>query len=471
MDRGGIMDYYLAIDIGASSGRHMVFSKDDDKLIMEEIYRFENKMIEENGHVHWDIETMFQHIIEGMKLCKTLYKIPKSVGIDTWAVDYVLLDKDMQRLNNPYAYRDSRTNEVIDTVHQRLSQAELYEKTGIQFQPFNTVYQLDSENKETLKKAKHFLMIPDYLHYRLTGKMTNEFTNISTTQLLNARTQKFDDDILAAINVDKDIFEEIVDPGTCIGSFQEEIIKAVGYDSNVIVPTTHDSACAYFGAINKDGIILSSGTWSLLGLIEANAIISEESKIANFTNEGGYNRQFRFLKNIMGLWIIQEVSRCYEGMYSFVDLVELAKQSEFDGVFDVNDNRFLKPKNMVESIQEYFKERDEIVPETAGEIAYSVYHSLALSYKHAVDELEAITRKTYNTINVVGGGCKNELLNEMLAKYTGKEVIVGPSEATAIGNVLAQYIYDDVIKDETEIENLLKRSFEIKTYKGGSIHD
>lgn len=460
------MDYYLAIDIGASSGRHMLFFLENGILQMEEIYRFENKMIHKDGHVFWDIDAMYQHVKQGIMQCKNIGKIPKSLGIDTWAVDYVLLDQNKQLLHQPYAYRDERTLSIIDEVHQRITKEQLYQKTGIQFQVFNSIYQLASEVKDVRKQAKHFLMIPDYLHYCLTGNMVNEYTNMSTTQLLSATTGELDESILQVVDIQPSIFKQIIAPGTYIGNLKKELVAELGFDAQVIVPATHDSACAYMGAIKDDAILLSSGTWSLLGVMQNKANTSLAAMHANFSNEGGYDGRYRFLKNIMGLWIIQEVARCYQYEYSYAKLVKLAKQHVFTGIFDVNDPRFLKPKHMVHEIQNYFKERDEKTPQHIGEIAYCVYHSLAHSYKQAIDELESITDKTYTTINVVGGGCKNELLNELLAILTNKEVIAGPSEATAIGNVLCQCIADHKIQDMKQAQQIIKQSFEITHYKG-----
>lgn len=236
--------------------------------------------------------------------------------------------------------------------------------------------------------------------------------------------------------------------------------------ADVVIPATHDTGSAFMASIEDNSLILSSGTWSLLGIESKEAIVNESSLRANFTNEGGYNYRYRFLKNIMGLWIIQEVSREFAGEYSFGELVELARKSQYEGIFDVNDERFLKPKNMVDEIISYFNERHEEPPHSIGEISYCVYNSLAMSYKQAIEEIEAITHKTYSTVNVIGGGCQNILLNEMIATITGKRVLAGPVEATALGNILAQMISDGAIKDLNDGRKMIKESFEIKEYKG-----
>ena len=456
------MTYYLAIDIGASSGRHILSKVENNKIEIEEVYRFKNNVVEKNGHYYWDTDYLFNEIKEGIKEAVRKGKKPKTIGIDTWAVDYVLLDQNNQKLSEAFAYRDLRVDQVI----RLFNQIDLYNKTGIQFQKFNTIYQLKSEKEEILKKTKSFLMIPDYFHYLLTGKKVNEYTNMSTTQLVDYKTKELRDDLLAELGVSKDVFQKIVLPGTNIGPLSDEMQKELGLKADVVIPATHDTGSAFMASIEDNSLILSSGTWSLLGIESKEAIVNESSLRANFTNEGGYNYRYRFLKNIMGLWIIQEVSREFAGEYSFGELVELARKSQYEGIFDVNDERFLKPKNMVDEIISYFNERHEEPPYSIGEIAYCVYNSLAMSYKQAIEEIESIRHKTYSTVNVIGGGCQNILLNEMIATITGKRVVAGPVEATALGNILAQMISDGAIKDLNDGRKMIKESFEIKEYKG-----
>ena len=456
------MTYYLAIDIGASSGRHILAQIENNQIKIEEIYRFQNNVVEKNNHFYWDVEYLFEQIKKGIQEAVKLNKAPQTIGIDTWAVDYVLLDKNNQRLSDAYAYRDMR----VDCVLETLNKEELYNKTGIQFQKFNTIYQLKSEKQEIMEQAKTFLMIPDYFHYLLTGRKVNEYTNITTTQLLDYQTNQISEELLHKIQVTKELFQPIVMPGTNIGPLSETMQKELGLKADVVVPATHDTGSAFMAAIEEESLILSSGTWSLLGIETKDPIVSSESMKANFTNEGGYNYRYRFLKNIMGLWIIQEVAREFEGEYSFGELVELARESHYEGVFDVNDERFLKPKSMVDEIVHYFEERQQQPPQSIGEIAYCIYHSLAMSYQETVLEIERITHKTYSTINVIGGGCQNVLLNEMIAEVTGKTVLAGPVEATALGNLLSQMISDGVVKDLKEGRKMIRQSFEIKEYKG-----
>lgn len=456
---GNTMNYYLAIDIGASSGRHILGYLINGIINIEEIYRFENKIIEIDGHLFWDIEHLFQEVKKGLKKAKELEKIPLSIGIDTWGVDYILLDESKNVLKDMSCYRDTRTKEFQEL---NINSKEIYKLTGIQHQAFNTLFQLNSEITEIKEKAKHFLMVPDYLNYLLTRKMVNEYTNMSTTQLLNVKEKNINEDLLNNIYISKKIFKEMVQPGYQLGELSQDIEVEIGFNCKVIIPATHDTGSSYMASLTDNQIILSSGTWSLLGVELDEAITCEEAFKANFTNEGGYNGKIRFLKNIMGLWLIQEVAREYQSYFSFSELVEKARKSNFFETFDVNDERFLKPVSMIKEIQNYFSERNLNVPGNVGDIAYCVYHSLALSYKKAIDELEEITNKKYTSINVIGGGCKNELLNEMIRDICQKEVIVGPVESTAIGNIVAQMIGNQDIKDIKEAKKIIKNSFEIK---------
>ena len=369
------MVYYLAIDIGASSGRHILASVIDNKIELEEIYRFKNNVVEKENHFYWDIDYLFKEVKNGINVAKRLNKVPKTIGIDTWAVDYILLDSNEERLSEVHAYRDHRTDTVINTFDKK----QLYQITGIQFQKFNTIYQLASEDELIKQSAHSFLMVPDYLHYLLTDKKVNEYTNMTTTQLLDHHTNKPHTEILKQASISNNIFMDMVMPGTNIGSLSKKMKEELGIEAQVVIPSTHDTGSAYMATIEEDSIIISSGTWSLLGIEIETPIISEESTIANFTNEGGYNYRYRFLKNIMGLWIIQEVSRELSGKYTFGELVELAQNNHFEGTFNVNEERFLKPNSMVDEILSYFKERghDEpksIVSTDFDNVSYFVKH-------------------------------------------------------------------------------------------------
>ena len=465
------MDYYLAIDIGASSGRHILGSVENGKINLEEIYRFENGISKIGNEYCWNIEQLFKDIKNGIKKCKEIGKIPKSIGIDTWAVDFVLLDENDKILGNAVAYRDDRTEGMMEEAFKIIPKDMMYLYTGIQFQRFNTVYQLLSikkNNPEILEKAKTFLMVPDYLNFLLTGNKVNEYTNATSTQLVNSFERTWDGDILKELGIKEDIFQEIKLPKTSLGNLREELVEEFGFDMEVILPATHDTGSAFISSVCNDGdsIYLSSGTWSLIGVENRFPICVPQAMEYNFTNEGGIDYRYRFLKNIMGLWVIQEVRRNIENKYSFAELVDLArKHSDFSSIVNVDDDRFLKPDNMIEEIKAYCMETDQKVPEEIGEVAQCVFNSLAHCYKNAVASLEDIFEKEFKRINIFGGGCQNNLLNELVAKVTGKEVLAGPVEATAIGNIVAQLISKGVFKDLGEARQAIKESFDIKIFK------
>lgn len=463
------MKYYLAIDIGASSGRHILGYMKEGKLELEEIYRFENGVKKIGNEYCWDIQNLFKEIKNGIKKCNKIGKIPVSIAIDTWAVDFVLLDENDQILGNTVSYRDDRTEGYMEKAFEIVPKENIYAHTGIQFQRFNTLYQLlaiKDKNAKILEKAKTFLMIPDYLNFLLTGKKCVEYTNSTTTQLVNTKTNTWDEELIEAFGLKREIFGEIKTPKTMLGSLREELVEELGFDMNVILPATHDTGSAFMSApVEGESVFVSSGTWSLLGIENSKAECGVESLRYNFTNEGGYDYRFRFLKNIMGLWIIQEVRRCYENKYSFAELVDLAKEaSYFNSFVDVDNDRFLKPENMIEEIRSYCRETLQEEPKTVGEIAYCVFSSLAHSYKRAINELKIITGKEIDTISIFGGGCQNELLNQLIANECKKEVLAGPIEATAIGNLICQMISDETISNLEEARKIIRASFEIKQY-------
>ena len=457
--------YYLSVDIGASSGRHILSHVENGKLVLEEVYRFENGMEDINGSLIWDYKKLFANVLEGMKECKKIGKIPVSVGIDTWGVDYALIDADGEVIGDVYAYRDGRTDEPIKKLHKIIPFETLYERTGSQFQIYNTIYQLYTDKLSgKLEKAERFLMMPDFFNYLLTGVMKNEFTNASTTGLLSAKTREWDMQTIKEIGLPEKLFVELSDPATLVGELKPEIEKEVGYQLKVVLPATHDTASAVIAVpeINRP-LYISSGTWSLLGIESPVAISTTDALNENFTNEGGYARSTRFLKNIMGLWMIQCVRREYGKKYGWGDFVTMAKAvKDFDSIVDVNDRSFLAPESMIDAIKDYCKKTNQKVPETPGEIALCVYDSLAVCYDKAVKTIEKITGTTFDVIHVVGGGCQNGYLNELTAKRTGKQVVAGPVEATAIGNALMQLLYDGAVSSVNDAKELVKNSFDVE---------
>lgn len=462
--------YSFAVDIGASSGRLILGHLENGKLKLNEIHRFENNIIRKGDHYCWDVERLFQEIKTGIKACNSLGIKPESIGIDTWAVDFVLLDDKNQLVTDAVAYRDPRTDGVMEEVFKKIPKEKLYLETGIQFQKFNTIYQLyalKQKSPEVLKEAKSFLMIPEYFNFLLTGEKANEYTNATSTQLVNAFTKNWDADLLNELEINRDIFQEIKPPKTILGTLSEELVAEFGFDMKVILPATHDTGSAVISVPElEDTIYISSGTWSLIGVENHFPICVPKALEYNFTNEGGLDYRFRFLKNIMGLWMIQEVKRNYDDRYSFAELVELARsETEFHSIVNVDDDRFLKPDNMIEEIQAFCLETKQQVPETPGQLAKCVYESLVESYKNAINEIEEIFEKTYSKINVIGGGSQNEMLNQLIADVLQKEVYAGPVEATAIGNLVAQLMALGEIADIDEARKIIKDSFEVKTFK------
>jgi len=464
-------DYYLGIDIGASSGRHILAHMENGRMVLEEIYRFANQNEEDKGEKIWDVDRLFQHILEGLKKCKELGTIPKSVGIDTWGVDFVLLDKDDKRIGNAVAYRDSRTEGMDEEVYRYISEDDLYARTGIQKQLFNTIYQLMAikvKKPEFLERAESMLMIPDYFNFLLTNVKKQEYTNATTGQLINPQTKDWDYELIDMCGYPRRIFKEIVKPGTVLGRFTDDITKEVGFNADVIAPATHDTGSAVMAVpTNEENTIyISSGTWSLMGTELAEANCSKESKLHNFTNEGGYNYRFRYLKNIMGLWMIQSVRKELAPNMSFGEICERASKSTVDSIVPANDSRFLAPDNMTEEIKKACLETGQRIPENLYDVARIIYRSLALCYKETIEEIEEMTGNKYDCIHVVGGGANAEYLNELTAKETGKTVFAGPTEATAIGNITAQLIASGEIKNLSEARSIIFDSFEVKTIGG-----
>lgn len=463
--------YYLAIDIGASSGRHILSWLENGKIRMEEIYRFDNGMKEKNGHLCWDVERLFQEIVNGLVKCKEIGKIPVSMGIDTWAVDFVLLDKDGNRIGDSIGYRDHRTEKMDQRVYEMISLNDLYARTGIQKQIFNTIYQLMAvkvQAPEQMEQAEALLMIPDYFNYLLTGVKETEYTNATTTQLVNPLTKDWDVELIEKLGYKTSMFTTIKMAGTTVGDLTEEMQQKVGFNTKVLHTTSHDTASAVLAvpAKEEDFLYISSGTWSLMGVEQKEANCSEKARKANLTNEGGYEYRYRFLKNIMGLWMIQSVRHELDDAYSFAELCELATAcDDFQSRVDVNADVFLSPENMTEAIKVYCEKTKQPVPSMVGEIATVIYQSLADSYGQTVKEMEDITGKTYDAIHIVGGGANAEYLNQLTANATGKTVHSGPTEATAIGNILVQMIKQKEFANVEEARKAVFESFEIKTFE------
>ena len=465
--------YFLAVDIGASSGRHMLGHLEKGRLVLEEIYRFENGMKQTKEGLCWDIPALFQEIKTGIRRCGELGKIPVSMGIDTWAVDYVLLDEQDQILGDTFGYRDSRTEGMDEEVYRLIPEKELYQRTGIQKQIFNTVFQLMAVKKahpEYLEQARTFLMLPDYFHFLLTGEKRSEYTNATSTQLVNAETKDWDDEVISRLGYPREMFLPLSQPGTQVGVFTKEIEKEVGFSCQVVLPSTHDTASAVMAVPCQEDncLYISSGTWSLMGTENKKAICTEESRQKNFTNEGGYDFRYRYLKNIMGLWMIQSVRHEEKDQYSFAQLCEMADEcSDFPSRVFVNAQEFLAPESMTEAVRQYCEKSGQRVPETTGELAAVIYQSLAKCYGETIQEIEQLTGEHYDTIHIVGGGANADYLNRLTASQSGRRVLAGPSEATAIGNLMAQMIGKGEFAGLMQARACVAESFPIREYQKG----
>lgn len=419
------MRYCLAIDIGASSGRHIVGWREDGELRTEEIYRFPNGVKEQNGHLTWDIDALLAHVKTGIDKAKEAFPSIESLSIDTWGVDYVLLKGDKE-VYPCYAYRDSRTEAVIPQVHERMPFSELYRRTGIQFQPFNTIYQLYADKLSgRLAGVTDFLMMPEYLLWKLCGVKAHEYTNATTGGMVSAETGAFDMEIIQALDLPEHLFGTLSQPGTVIGEYQG--IKCV-------LCATHDTGSAVEGIpMEGNHPYISSGTWSLLGVKTPKPITNAASELANWSNEGGvgYNR---YQKNIMGMWLINRLRDELCPDKPFSEIVSEAEASDFDETVDANAPAFLAPESMKAAFDTALTDK----PQTVGDYFRCAYRSLALCYMNAIQELQHNTGEHYDRIYIVGGGAKNDFLNRLTAEASGKKVIALPIEATALGNLKIQ---------------------------------
>ncbi|GEN48898.1 rhamnulokinase [Ligilactobacillus pobuzihii] len=468
---------YVAVDIGASSGRLMLSHLENGKLKLEEMHRFKNGFSKKQGFDCWDIDHILKEIFIGLEKIKSAGYDKVNLGIDTWAVDYVLVGKDGERIKDPISYRDERTKDSIKKLTTDVSKEYIYQKTGIQFLDFNTLYQLFEEDENLLAKTDMILMIPDYIAYVLTGVAVTEVTNASTTQMLSLREGLFDDNLLEKINVKREQFPKLVDPGTDLGSLDNKwYLKYDLPEVNVTTVATHDTASAVVGTpgLGQRWAYLSSGTWSLIG---AELNVPENGKLAfkyNYTNEWGAYGTYRFLKNIMGLWIIQNVKEELGNKYSFSQLAELAeKESPFQQFIDVNDERFQNPPNMITEIQDYCRDTSQKIPETPGELAMAIYSNLSLYYANELEILGNILGYKIETLNIVGGGSNVRIMNQLTADIAGVDIYAGPSEATAIGNIIVQMISQGEILNVYLARRIVADSFSVNkcSPQGISLND
>ncbi len=463
----------LAFDFGASSGRAMLSRLENGKLVIEEIHRFANDPVQVGGHLYWDVLRLFHEIKQGILKANAAGGFD-SIGIDTWGVDFGLLDEHGELLGNPYNYRDIRTEGMQEEFYKTMSAETLYAETGIQQVDINTVYQLQymvKYRKETMAQAKTFLMIPDLFAYFLTGAKRVEYSNASTTGLLDPTTKQWNEKVLSALGIRKDLFGELIKPGEIYGNLLPEICEELHCDSvPVVAVASHDtaSAVASVPTQEKDYAYISCGTWSLFGTIIDIPILSEESRQISFTNEGASDGKIRYLKNIMGLWLIQQSRQEWkrQGLdVSFDEMERAAKDAEpFRCFIDPDAKDFIAPGNMPKRVQEFCKRTGQYVPQTMGEILRCIYQSLAFKYRYAVEGLEKLVGHNLPVIHMIGGGIKDQLLCSMAADYCQKTVKAGPVEATVTGNAVVQMMAFDQIQDLNAARAIIADSFPVKTY-------
>jgi len=465
------LKYHVAIDIGASSGRVVLSYLQNNQLKLEELYRFYNSFVVENNYDVWNINYLIESILIGLEKVKQEGIEYCTIGIDTWAIDYCLVDKDGQLVSNPVSYRDNRTNNVIQYFEQQFSKERLYQRTGIQIQPFNTIFQLFVEEKEKINKTEKIMLIPDYLNYVFTNTLGIESTNASTTQLVNTTSKDWDLKLLETIDISIEKLPSIVEPGTIRGKFLKEKFRNYNLPEALFINVgSHDTASAVIGVPaleDENWLFLSSGTWSLLGKEIDQKLISNLTYSSNYSNEIGVFNTVRFLKNTIGMWLIQEVLRNFNYKYTYEKLTyEANKLMGFQQFIDINHPMFLNPDNMFEQIQFYCKETKQKVPKTIWEVARCIFDNMALSYAIEIQALVSMipTNEPIDVLYIVGGGGNNQLLNQLTATLTQIKVVSGPTEATAIGNAIVQMITLGEIENLTSARKIIRESTELQEF-------
>ena len=467
-----LKQYHLAVDLGASSGRLILGGLENGRIVLEEVYRFENNVVRRDGHLCWDYDRLFTQILNGLRHCKDIGKIPATMAIDTWGVDYALLDEKDRVLGETYAYRDSRTVGIPEKFFEVMPEEELYARTGCQAQSINTLFQLYEtylREPELAARTKAFLMLPEYLNFLLTGVKMNEYTNSTTTNMINCQTGTWDEKILELIGFPKEAFGPVHQPCREVGVLKDEIAEKVGFSCRVILAASHDTASAVLAVpTTKDNIVyISSGTWSIFGTELDRANTSKAGFEAMFTNEGGCGGRIRYLRNINGMWFVQSIRRELDKKYSFGQLADMAAEAkDFPSVVDVCDPRFLAPESMIAEIKEYCRDSGQPVPSTVGEIMQAVYAGLSGAYGKYLDLLKEIVGHPVECIHIVGGGSKDDYLDEMTAKVCGIPVLAGPTECSSIGNILAQMICEGEFTDIAGARQAVADSFDLKFYGG-----
>jgi rhamnulokinase len=467
---------FAAVDLGAENGRVMLGRFDGARLYLEEAHRFPNVPVQAVDTLYWDVLRLWGDIQQGLAVCARLTDgSVVSVGVDTWGVDFGLLGRDDQLLGNPVHYRDRRTEGLMAEAFQQAPRETIFERTGIQFLPFNTLYQLlalKMQGSPQLEVAERLLTMPDLLHFWLSGVKANEFTNATTTQCYDPRAGDWAWALLEQLDLPGRLFGAIVPPGTVLGSTRPALAAGLGLSgTQVIAPASHDTGSAVAGAplSGANAIYLSSGTWSLMGVEMTQPVINERALSHNFTNEGGVGGTYRLLRNIMGLWLLQECRRAWASQgdeHPYAELVTLAAQAPaFGPLVNVGDARWLAPGDMPARIAAYCQETGQVAPDSKGAVVRCIFESLALEYRWVAERLEELTSRALSTIHVIGGGARNLLLNQFTADATSRQVIAGPVEATALGNVLVQALAGGHISSLAEGRDLVRRSFPVETYE------
>lgn len=466
--------YFFAVDLGATSGRTILGKVIDQKIELREITRFSNHIIQSCNHFYWDILALYHEILNGLKIISKENIEISSIGIDTWGVDVVFIDKNGEILSNPYSYRDPCTIDSPAQLFKKVSKEKVYGNTGIQIMNFNTLFQLFAQkqrNCQALEASDKILFMPDALSYLLTGNMVTEYTIASTSQMLNANKREFDEELLNEIGISKDKFAPIVFPRHIIGNLSKEVQEITGLsDIPVIAVAGHDTASAVAAVPAKDDhfAYLSSGTWSLMGIENSDAIINENSFKENFTNEGGIQGTIRFLKNICGMWLLERCRAEWEKEhnYSYPELIDAALKAEpFKYIINPDSPCFANPSSMIDAIKSYCKQTSQPVPTTYGEITRCIFESLALRYRQVFTTLTNLSGKEINVLHIIGGGSKNALLNQLTSNALGIEVVAGPSEATAIGNIMIQAMSSGIVSDIKSMRTLIKDSIDTVAYQ------
>jgi rhamnulokinase len=465
---------YLAVDLGAESGRTILGALDNDKLILTETHRFANGPVRLNDGIHWDVLRLWGEIESGISATVKNGAQLDSIGLDTWGVDFALLDRNHSLLSNPFHYRDLRTDGMLEEAFRRIPRAEIFSNTGIQFMQINTLYQLlamSVQQSPLLDAADSFVTIPDLFNYWLGGEITNEFTNATTTQCLDPRSREWSTHVLDAMEIPTHLFKPVTDPGTRLGTLLTHVAEATGAGGvQIVVPACHDTGSAVVAvpAVNQDFAWISSGTWSIMGAEVREPCLTEKALEYNFTNEGGIFGTWRLSKNIMGLWLVQECKRTWSHQgdeLSYDEITRLASEAKpFLAVIDPDHSRFLHSGDMPQRIRNYCSETNQTVPETKGEVIRVALESIALKYRWVLERLEELAAKYFAPVHIIGGGTKNRLLNQFTANATNREVITGPVEATAIGNVLMQAIGLEHLGSLVDARAVVRASFDVEEY-------